>query len=255
MELRRDACRLFVREREGRGVPVVLLHGWALSSFVWQPLFERWLGDERLLAPDLRGTGFSEKPAEGYALPDYGRDVIALLEALPGPAVLVGHSMGGLIAQWVALEAPERLARLVLISPVPAEGVPLPPADREAIRQCLGDAEGSAQLLRSMMAHPPCPNFDALWASMAAVAPHASRAALDTFCDARFGHRLGEIRVPTRVLVGEHEVPLTPALIQAQVADRISGATLEVMPEVAHYPQWEAPDAFVRRLASLVRGA
>jgi rifampin ADP-ribosylating transferase len=95
--------------------PVLLLHAWAGSrrSFAaFLPLLPPHL---RAIAVDLRGHGDADKPPAGYDLPSQAADVLAVLDALEvGRAVLVGASSGGYLAQQIAVDAPHRIAGLVL---------------------------------------------------------------------------------------------------------------------------------------------
>ncbi|MCA9682437.1 MAG: alpha/beta hydrolase, partial [Myxococcales bacterium] len=151
---------LFLREL-GEGEPATLLiHGWAVPGTVWDPVLEHWpAAGGRVLAPDLRGTGWSSKPREGYALADDVADVLALIDAIdaPGGLNLVGHSKGGLIAQRVAIERPQALRKLVLVSPVPAAGVALDEATVGFFESLCGHREGAEQLIGMMLASPAAP--------------------------------------------------------------------------------------------------
>ena len=97
--------------------PIVLLHGWMDTGDTFQFLVDEWPGERTFLAPDWRGFGRSEWPADGYWFPDYFADLEALLErfAPAGPVTLVGHSMGGNIATLYAGIRPERVRRVVSI--------------------------------------------------------------------------------------------------------------------------------------------
>lgn len=95
-----DGTRLEVREAGPEGTPpVVLVHGWAQSSRVWEPVRRGQLGRTyRLLMPDLRGHGESDAPESGYDDPaTWAGDLAAVLRRLGEPAVLVGWSYGGLV--------------------------------------------------------------------------------------------------------------------------------------------------------------
>jgi pimeloyl-ACP methyl ester carboxylesterase len=97
--------------------PVFLLHGWADTGDTFQFLVDELPRRRSFIAPDLRGFGRSEWPAEGYWFPDYFADLEALIERLApaGPVTLVGHSMGGNIATLYAGIRPERVHRVVCI--------------------------------------------------------------------------------------------------------------------------------------------
>lgn len=100
------------------GPPLILLHGvmscWQGWLSAVPPLAARW----RLLIPELRGHGRSGRVAGGYTIDDYAADIIAFLRGVVGtPTVLVGHSLGGIIATAVAAAAPEQIAAVVLEDP------------------------------------------------------------------------------------------------------------------------------------------
>src|SRR3954470_4811460 len=127
MDIDWRACQRFV-EVDGRRVNVVELgegepamvfvHGLAGSWQNWLENLPHFAATgHRVIAFDLPGFGVSEDPSEKISIPGYGRHVDALLDRLGvGPAVLVGNSMGGFIAAEVAIQYPERVERLVLVS-------------------------------------------------------------------------------------------------------------------------------------------
>ena len=102
----------------GRGEPtLVLIHGFGDHLMTWRAVFDRLATSHRVIAFDLPGFGVSEKPDGKYTLDAQTDRVRSLLENVPGPVVLVGHSMGGEIALNVALADPDRVQSLVLIAP------------------------------------------------------------------------------------------------------------------------------------------
>lgn len=224
----------------------VAVHGWGVTGRIWQPLAERWSAGQ-LVVPDLCGAGGSAKPERGYGYRDHASDIIALIEHLDaGPVRLLGHSMGGLISQWVAVERPDLLAALTLVSPTPAGGVPLS-EEEVAFFESLYDEPN--KLIRMMIRKPPA--ADVLTALVADVANVRREAFIEGFASwrgASFADSLSTIATPTRVLSGELEEPLTPALIQGAVVSLIPGAKYEMLAGVGHYPQIEDPDAFVAAL-------
>lgn len=188
----------------------------------------------------------------GYTLEVHTQDLVSIIDQLDEQIVLVGHSMGGTLAQLVALERPEKLLGLILMSPVPASGVPLPAEERAFLRGLVGDPAGMAQVYGSMMAAGAPPNLDALVAAAAALHPQAYLEGLEAFCGANFASRLSELKTPTHVICGEKEAPLTPEIMESKVVQAIAGATFEVLPNVGHYPQWETPELCTRVLENAV---
>jgi len=92
------------------GEPVVLVHGWPQHWFVWRRVIPRLADRFRVIAPDLRGFGWTDAPDSSYGKDELGRDIAGLLRALDLENVrLSGHDWGGLAAFWAAIEAPERV--------------------------------------------------------------------------------------------------------------------------------------------------
>ena len=107
--------RLNYAEGPAHGPPLVLLHGlgrrWQIFMPVIPALSLRW----HIFAPDLRGHGKSSRVARGYHGPQYSEDIACLLrERVAAPAVLFGHSLGGMLAMWVASHYPELVRALIL---------------------------------------------------------------------------------------------------------------------------------------------
>lgn len=101
----------------GEGIPVVFLHGFALNHTIWNPVVPLLRSEARLILPDLRGHGRSESSDGPYSMDLMAKDVKCMLEKLEiEKAVLVGHSMGGYIAQAFARYYPERLAGLGFVA-------------------------------------------------------------------------------------------------------------------------------------------
>jgi len=248
---------LHVRTAGDGNQTFLLVHGWAVSGHIWDTLVDHWpAGAGRLLIPDLRGTGWSSKPREGYSLDDYASDVVQLIDELKlSGIVLVGHSMGGTIAMRVALERPQALAKLVLVSPVPPAGVPFRDEDLAYFRSLGGHRPGAEQALGMMMTRKPdAATFERAVSAASTVALEAFLGGFDAWRTANFADRVGAITTPTVVLGGELEQPLSPTLLKEHVVARIPGATFVPVPGVGHYPYVEAPEEFVKLLLEAVSG-
>jgi pimeloyl-ACP methyl ester carboxylesterase len=105
---------------EGAGTPVICLHAGAGSSLQWRLLMRGLKASHRLLAPDLMGEGRTGIPAQvGAPTLEYDLDIVShLLEMLPEPAHLVGHSYGGVIALHSAMRDPSRVRSVTIYEPV-----------------------------------------------------------------------------------------------------------------------------------------
>jgi pimeloyl-ACP methyl ester carboxylesterase len=105
--------------QQGSGRPIVLVHGFAGSTYTWRKLIPLLADRYTVYALDLLGFGFSDKPVDGnYDLDSQGKLVINFMDALHIPhANLVGHSMGGVVVGYAALDAPAKVNSLILVSP------------------------------------------------------------------------------------------------------------------------------------------
>ncbi len=102
---------------EGQGEPLLLIHGLAGDHQAWLPQIEAWKGRHRVIAVDTRGAGRSTQIDEPVTIEELADDFVALLQALDLRGVhVIGRSMGGCIAQWLALKAPGRVASLALLA-------------------------------------------------------------------------------------------------------------------------------------------
>jgi pimeloyl-ACP methyl ester carboxylesterase len=114
-----DGVRLHVAEA-GAGRTLVLLHGWPQHWWCWRHLIPRLSRERRVLAPDLRGFGWSQAPSGDYAKATFAADVLRLIDAAGLERVdIVGHDWGGYTAMLLALDHPERIERAVALDIAP----------------------------------------------------------------------------------------------------------------------------------------
>jgi pimeloyl-ACP methyl ester carboxylesterase len=223
----------------GSGPPLVLVHGAGGSADLWQPQLDG-LGDvARVIAPDLPGHG-PQGGRGGQSIAAYGEWLEAFLEALgAGRVVLAGHSMGGAIAQTLALARPERLAGLVLV----ATGARLRVLVRilELLREQPVEGQNLIQGL-SYAAGTPRERVavaDRVLREAAPLVTLGDYLACDRF-DVR--ERLGEIRTPTLVVTGTED-RLTPLKHGRFLAEAIPSARLVEVAGAGHFPQLEQPES------------
>lgn len=100
----------------GKGDPIVLLHGYAETSHMWLPLIAKLAANHTVIAPDLRGFGDSDAPADGYTKAAMARDIHALVTSLKYPKVkIVGHDIGLMVAYAYAAQYPNEVERIALM--------------------------------------------------------------------------------------------------------------------------------------------
>ena len=151
----RLAVHVFTPDADEPKRDVLLLHGWPNAGRVWTDLAEALLlaAPLRVLAPDFRGFGDSDRPESGYSCETFAADALAVAEAFGSKDwALVGHSMGAKIAQLAAAERPVGLTALGLVTPAPLIGAP--PGDATARKAAHGDPEKTRELLAPWSARP-----------------------------------------------------------------------------------------------------
>ena len=266
-EIEREGVRL-AYGRRGEGPPIVLVHGLGLSGNAWLRLPDHLAAvGHTVLTPDNRGTGGSDAPTPPYRMRELADDLAAILDhAAVGPAVVVGISLGGMIAQHLVLRHPGRVAGLVLAATTAGLPFGRPPRPL-ALASLVASLALPPRLSRihGMLLHPSnLPRSAELLApieaEVAALSPQRRRNGfLGQLAAAAFhsaGHRLGRIHVPTEVIVGEFDPILPPANARI-LARRIAGARLTVVPNSGHVFPLEDPPAYeaaIRRVAARAFG-
>jgi pimeloyl-ACP methyl ester carboxylesterase len=154
---------------------------------------------------------------------------------------LVGHSMGGQIAQLVAGAAKERVRSLALVNPVPLSGLPLPPDVAKAFRSSGGDRAVQAAILdQACLALAPQAK-EAMLEDASSIDPAWIARAFDLFTAGGESAKLAAIACPTLVVATDDPF-LPPALLTQTIVSKIPGARLATIHGPGHYPQVERPD-------------
>jgi pimeloyl-ACP methyl ester carboxylesterase len=244
------------------GAPVVLIPGLGMAGATWQPVRERLAPRHPVIAIDPRGSGQSDAPAGPYTGELMACDVAAVLDAEGVTrAHVVGMSMGGMIAQEVALRMPERVRSLVLISTyaAPDEWALRALSLRRRVLHGLGFRDQFALGVLLVFSPRTLRTAPALVSGLEErilADPPAADAYLSQldFClahDAR--DRLAGLQAPALVLVGEEDA-LTTRWVARDLAALIPGAALEEVPETSHALIWEAPQAVAEVVDRFVSG-
>jgi len=245
-------------EVEGSGIPVVLVHGFALDARMWDEQVPALTELATVVRYDARGFGRSTRDAETpYS---HAADLWLLLDHLGiDSAVLVGLSMGGRTVVEATLAAPERVRALVLLDAL-LEGVPWDPDSENGFREVgrelrAGDLDAArAALLRHGFFAPA--QRDPKVALRLAEMVNDYSGVNWTSADPHLPHPksielLGAIAAPTTVVVGELDVPCFLEMSKI-LADRIPGARAVTVPDVGHLVNLEAPEAVNALLREIV---
>lgn len=108
--------RFHYRDWGGHGWPLLLLHGLASTSHIWDLVAPLLVDEAKVIALDMRGHGQSDKPEDGYDFKTLAGDVIGVLEALQMEhPVVIGHSWGAMLGLWIAANRPDFLSGLVMV--------------------------------------------------------------------------------------------------------------------------------------------
>ncbi|HLH64775.1 MAG TPA: alpha/beta fold hydrolase [Solirubrobacteraceae bacterium] len=240
---------------------LVLVHGVGDELGGWDRVVQRLPPGFDVLRYDLRGHGRSQRPPGPYRLEDFVADHLQLVAELGfTPHTLVGFSLGGMIAQAVALGAPEAVSRLVILSAVAGrtEDERARVAERlETLRRegPAGIAAVSAQrwYTEDFMRREP-ETVSARLRRLAANDPDAYLAAYEVLATNDLLARLPGIGCPTLIMTGEHDVGSPPRMALA-MHESIAGSELEIVPGIRHELLVEVPDLVADRIARFATAA
>ena len=239
-------------ERRGEGFPLVLVHGLGYARWAWEPVADALAERYEIILLDNRGIGESDAPSGAYSASEMAGDVLGVLDdAGLDKAHIVATSLGGMVAQELALEAPERVEKLVLVcttpggrnaAPMPGTTVRLmaraPTLAREvAMRKFVENAlapDPSNGIVERILAHRLETDQPlSAWLSQA-----AAGMTFDAW------DRIPSLKIPTLVVHGTADVVVDPRNAEL-LAARIPGAKLELFPGCGHLLFWEEPKRFV----------
>ncbi|MCX5902646.1 MAG: alpha/beta fold hydrolase [Proteobacteria bacterium] len=243
--------------QQGIGKPLILVHGFAGSTYTWRKLIPLLADRYTVYALDLLGFGLSDKPEDGnYDLEAQGKLVIGFMDALHLPsATLAGHSMGGVVVGYAALDAPAKVDALILVSPgFYGKGAPsflrylFFPLDRVMARKFYKKAVRAASLSRSFYNKSLVTDelIDAYL--LPTKTPHAADALARMMSSTRTYEGLAEkIATPSLLVWGDHDTNNLP-----QDGDRlkkeIKQSRLVTIKECGHYVQEEKPEELARAI-------
>lgn len=252
-------------ERRGSGEPLLLIHGLGYARWGWEPVLPGLAERFDVLLVDNRGIGESDAPPGPYTVAEMAADAVQVLdEAGVARAHVVGTSLGGMVAQELALSHHDRVHRLVLACTTPggpkaypmpqqtvsllAEAATLEPA--VALRRFVENALSTRtvaerpELVERILAHRLATAQDpAAWAAQA-----AAGASFDA-CD-----RIESLEAQTLVQTGTEDVVVDPRNSDL-LGERLPDATVVRFPGCGHLFFWEQPDEFVDSLTSFLEEA
>ena len=251
----------------GDGTPIVFIHG---LSGTWQNWLENlpyFAQKRRCIAMDLPGFGYSDMPREKISISNYARQVDALCEQLGlGECIVVGNSMGGFVTAELSIQYPQRAERVCLVS---AAGISVTNLRRRPVLTgariigALGAA--SAAQNRYIVARPKLrwffTNFifrhpsriapDLMYEQLRGAGKKGFYDAMDALTSYDFRDRLPEIKAPTLIVWGEHDM-LVPVKDAHEFERLIPQSRTVILDDTGHVPMLERPRKFNELLCELI---
>ena len=267
-----NGIRVHYQEAGDESAPaIVLIHGFISSTLIWSDMFLP-LADAgfRVIAIDMPGYGYSDKPPDGqYTIDWQAHTIVSLMDRLEiDTATIVGASYGGAVAATIALDYPERVERLVLVGTVSNDDILKNPMVRVARLPLIGDVVtplylGSRWVLRKrvqdMYRRSGTPIDEHKLAArhhlLATANVHrATLRSMRRWSAERISSQANLIRTPTLIVWGEADshVPVTDGI---RLRDRIAGSRLIVFRDCGHLPPAEQPEKFVEMLTEFCTAA
>jgi pimeloyl-ACP methyl ester carboxylesterase len=251
-----NGIQLNVRD-EGQGEPSLLfLHYWGGSSRTWDQVVSELKTDFRCVAYDHRGWGESDKPETGYSIQELANDAEALIQALGLTRyVLIGHSMGGKVAQRLAAKRPEGLLALILVAPAPPTPMAVPEDVRKQMIQAYQNREAVGFLIQNILTSIPLPDQireqiieDTLKGGLAAKHAWPEKGMLEDISSA-----VAKISVPTLVLAGENDQVEKIDSLERALVPNIHTARMSIIRQTGHLSPLEVPDQIASEIRAFLR--
>ena len=244
-------------ETHGQGQPMVLISGIGYTSWQWHRMVPYLADRFRVITFDNRGVGQTDKPEGPYSAHMLAADTVGLLDALGiEKAIILGHSMGGFIAQAMALEFPHKVEKLILCStnfggphqvPVTPEAMKVltdvssDPVTRFRnglyISTAPGWAEKNPQMIQEWV--------DWRAANPIEPAPYQAQLAIGVGLlqeEAAFENQLQRIKIPTLILFGQYDMVVPPENASL-LAEKIPDSKVVILPHAGHFFPIEVPGA------------
>jgi pimeloyl-ACP methyl ester carboxylesterase/tetratricopeptide (TPR) repeat protein len=245
----------YAEQGDENGLPVILLHGYGDSSVSYSRVMPLMDAKYRVFALDQRGHGESDRPESGYKFADFAADVLAFMDAKKiKKAIIVGHSMGSFVAQHIAVNAPERVEKLVLIGSAATVRNDLVGELKKAVDELKDPVP--VEFIRefqygTVYQKPPEDFMNRIIGESQKLPARVWREVMSGMIAADSKSQLGKIKAPTLILWGDRE-PTFKRAEQDELRTGIPHALFKVYPGIGHCPNWERPEEVVRDLEAFI---
>jgi pimeloyl-ACP methyl ester carboxylesterase len=235
---------------------VLFMHGWGGALTYWDDFLTHVdLTGLRAISASYRGHGESDKPTTGYTIDRFAKDMFAVADQEGADElVLVGFSMAGKFAQYMAYLRPEQVRGQVLVAPAPAAEMPLPREVGQEWLEAAPDRARFRELLAPFIKVPPKPELIDLYCDNVARTPRvALEGTLEMFAYTSIVEEARTVAAPTLVVGGAADPMLPPDYLREQVLGVIGGARLALL-DCGHETPIELPQETAGLIEALVAG-
>lgn len=227
---------------------VLMLHGWLSDHHVFDQIVPFFRQSHYTLAQmDYRGYGLNRARTGTYSVDEIAADALELCEELGWRQYdVIGHSMGGMVVQKMALLKPGRIASAVAVTPVPASGFPLDEGTTRFFASSADDDDALTAIFNTLTGerHPAAFLEGMTAAARAAIVRDAYLGYLETWTTTDFSNLVSKIDLPVHVIAGAKDKALGPAFLQNTYLKQLPNVKMITMENCGHYPMLECPPEF-----------
>ena len=257
MKIQTHGVKIHVRETGQGDMAIVFLHYYGGSSRTWHYVTDALSAQFRTIATDHRGWGESEAGDGSYSIDTLAMDAQGVIAALDLKRyVLVGHSMGGKVAQLMASRRPEGLIGVVLVAPASPSPSGIPAEQRNVIAHAYDSRESVLASIEHVLTARTLAKSDleqivadSLRGASAAKIAWPMQALMEDITVA-----IPRINVPVLIVAGELDQVDPLDAMKSEVLARIAGATMQTLPGVGHLSPLEAPADVARAISEFASG-
>jgi pimeloyl-ACP methyl ester carboxylesterase len=255
MKIQSNGVKIYVREAGQGETALVFLHYWGGSSRTWHNVTDALSDQFRTIATDLRGWGESDAGDGSYDVSTLANDTQGVIDALDLKRyVLVGHSMGGKVAQLIASRRPEGLVGVVLVAPGAPSPSSFPLEKREQMSHAYDSRESIVWSVENVLTAKALSEHDlqqvvedSLRGAPAAKTAWPMKTMMEDITGA-----VAHIRVPVLIVAGELDKVDLVDVLKSEVLARIPGATMQTLPGTGHLLPLESPAPLAEAIVEFV---